>query len=33
MSEGTESAVGRYGQAKVRVQEVLTGVGGLSWVE
>jgi voltage-gated potassium channel len=26
MSDGTESAVGRYGQAKVRVQEVLTGV-------
>ena len=26
MSDGTESAVGRYGQAKIRVQEVLTGV-------
>ena len=26
MSDGTESAVGRYGQAKSRVQEVLTRV-------
>lgn len=26
MSDGTESAVGRYSQAKLRVQEVLTGV-------